>query len=269
MPKNASQQPDPGSSSVPQRGRTWSTTPPGSSPQSRPMTVCGRGAGASSGSAAGTREPSQFATRKGPPDAECLSTVGLGVPPAAKRDRFLAAGRACCAVHRRCCAGREPVRNGPWPLAETVGPKVEILAYDHGDVSPWSEFFSFDSPKHAKIVQLRTEYQLDELTKHAKTDMQRAAVLMKWVSGALKFGTPAPDVFSDRRCRPVGSGQARPGRLVRFWRAVRRKPTGVCSLRALHPPSPVFTEGDLANSSRQRACMRKTSGLTPVARRSV
>ena len=94
-------------------------------------------------------------------------------------------------------AQAEPVRKGPWPLAETVGPKVEILAYDHGDVSPWIEFFAFDSPQHPKIVQLRTEYKLDELTKHAKTDIQRAAVLMKWVAGALKFGTPAPDVFSD------------------------------------------------------------------------
>ena len=94
-------------------------------------------------------------------------------------------------------AQAEPVRQGPWPLAKTVGPKVEILAYDHGDVSPWSEFFTFDSAKHPKIVQLRTEYQLDELTKPAKTDIERAAVLMKWVAGALKFGTPAPDVFSD------------------------------------------------------------------------
>ena len=91
----------------------------------------------------------------------------------------------------------EPVRKGPWPLAETVGPKVKILAYDHGDVSPWIEFFTFDSPKHPKIVQLRTEYRLEERIKHAKTDIQRAAALMKWVAGALKFGTPAPDVFSD------------------------------------------------------------------------
>ena len=57
--------------------------------------------------------------------------------------------------------------------------------------------------------------------------------------------------------------------LQRFWRAVRRKPTGVCSLRALHLLCDVFTEGDLGNPSSQRAGMRKTGGLTPTARRSV
>ena len=55
----------------------------------------------------------------------------------------------------------------------------------------------FDSPRHPKIVQLRTEHELDELTRHVKTDIERAAVLKKRVAGALKFGTPAPDVFSD------------------------------------------------------------------------
>src|SRR5208283_3908392 len=69
-----------------------------------------------------------------------------------------------CAVS---LAQAESVRKGPWPLAKTEGPKVEILAYDNGDVSPWIEFFTFDSPKHPKIVQLRTEYKLDELVKHA------------------------------------------------------------------------------------------------------
>ena len=54
------------------------------------------------------------------------------------------------------------MQKGPWPLAKTEGPKVEILAYDNGDVSPWIEFFTFDSPKHPKIVQFRTEYKLDE-----------------------------------------------------------------------------------------------------------
>ncbi len=52
-------------------------------------------------------------------------------------------------------ARAEPVGKGPWPLAKTEGPKVEILAYDNGDVSPWIEFFTFDSPKHPKIVQFR------------------------------------------------------------------------------------------------------------------
>lgn len=88
-------------------------------------------------------------------------------------------------------------RKGPCPLAATEGPKVEIQAYDHGDVSPWIEFFTFDSPKHPKIVQLRQEYKLDEIVKTAKTDLDRAVLLKNWVAGALKFGTPAPEVFSD------------------------------------------------------------------------
>ena len=77
-------------------------------------------------------------------------------------------------------AQAEPVKKGPWPLAKTQGPKVEILAYDNGDVSPWMEFFTFDSPKHPKIVQFRTEYKLDEVIKDAKTDIQRARC---WRSG--------------------------------------------------------------------------------------
>ncbi|MGA2616359.1 MAG: hypothetical protein ABSF26_02040 [Thermoguttaceae bacterium] len=44
---------------------------------------------------------------------------------------------------------------------------------------------------------MRTEYKLDELAKHAQTDIERATALKKWVAGALKFGTPAPDVVSD------------------------------------------------------------------------
>ena len=59
-----------------------------------------------------------------------------------------------------------------------------------------------------------------------------------------------------------------PQTLQRSWRAVRRKPTGVGSLRALYLPSAVLTEGDLANSTLQRAGMRKIGGLTLAARRS-
>ncbi len=103
--------------------------------------------------------------------------------------RLLGVLAVLCAVS---VAQAAPVGKGPWPLAETVGPKVEILAYDNGDVSPWIEFFTFDSPKHPKIVQLRTEYKLDELTKHAKTDIQRAAALKKWVAGALEIRHPRP-----------------------------------------------------------------------------
>ena len=89
------------------------------------------------------------------------------------------------------------IRNGPSPLADMPGPKVTILAYDHGDVSPWIEFFSFDSSQHPKIVQLRREYNLDGLVRSAKTDLARAELLKHWVAGALKFGTPTPEVFSD------------------------------------------------------------------------
>ena len=59
------------------------------------------------------------------------------------------------------------------------------------------EFFTFDSPKHPKIVQFRNEYKLDDVIKDAKTDLERATVLKKWVGGVLKFGTPASNVFSD------------------------------------------------------------------------
>jgi hypothetical protein len=90
-----------------------------------------------------------------------------------------------------------PVRRGPAPLADTQGPKVRIVAYDHGDVSPWIEFFAFDSPKHPKIVQLRSEYKLNDVVAGAKTDLERAIKLKNWTARALKFGTPAPDVFSD------------------------------------------------------------------------
>ena len=107
----------------------------------------------------------------------------------------------------------EPVRKGPWPLAETVGPKVEILAYDHGDVSPWIEFFAFDSPQHPKIVQLRNEYKLDELTKHAKTDIERAAALMTWVAGAPEIRHPRSRCV--QRLERGGSvGPAKKGQVV-------------------------------------------------------
>ena len=52
-----------------------------------------------------------------------------------------------------------------------------------------------------------------------------------------------------------------PQTLQRFWRAVRRKPTGVCSLRALHLKSADFTEGDIANSSRKCRACGKPAGL--------
>lgn len=97
-----------------------------------------------------------------------------------------------------CSAGEgEAVGKGPNPLAETIGPEVVLLEYDHGDVSPWIEFFAFDSRHHPKMVQLRREYRPDELVKDCETDLERALLLKKWVAGALKFGTPAEDVFDD------------------------------------------------------------------------
>jgi len=110
------------------------------------------------------------------------------------------------------------LRKGPLPLAESDGPKVTIFEYDNGDVSPWAEFFAFDSPAHPKLLQLRQQYKLDGLVKDAKTDLARALILKKWVVGALKFGRPAPEVFSDwsavallervKKGRKVWCGQA-------------------------------------------------------------
>jgi hypothetical protein len=91
----------------------------------------------------------------------------------------------------------EPVRRGPDPLADTIGPQVVVLEYDHGDVSPWIEFFTFDSRHHPKLVQFRREYELDKLVENCRTDLERALAIKQWVSGALKFGTPAEDVFAD------------------------------------------------------------------------
>lgn len=91
----------------------------------------------------------------------------------------------------------EVVRNGPFPLSESAGPAVEILAYDHGEVSPWAEFFTFDSPSHPKLVRLRTEYKLPEIIKDAESDLDRAVALKSWVVRSLKHGPPSPDVYSD------------------------------------------------------------------------
>ena len=91
----------------------------------------------------------------------------------------------------------KPVRAGPYPLAATKGRTVEILAYDNGDASPWAEFFAFDSPGHPKIAQLRTEYGLDKVVQGAKTDLERAVALKRWVGAQWKFATPAPDAFRD------------------------------------------------------------------------
>ena len=77
------------------------------------------------------------------------------------------------------------------------GPRSKSWPTSNGNVSPWIEFFAFDSPSTRRSPICATEYKLDELVKDAKTDIERAAVLKKWVGGVLKFGTPAPDVFND------------------------------------------------------------------------
>lgn len=101
----------------------------------------------------------------------------------------------------RAATGAEPdpkaVRNGPFPLASGQDQRVEILAYDHGNVSPWAEFFTFDSPGHPKLVRLRTEYELDDVVKGAKTDLERALALKRWVVTHWKFATPGPEAFRD------------------------------------------------------------------------
>jgi len=94
-------------------------------------------------------------------------------------------------------AGSEPIRKGPNPLAATIGPEVVVMEYDNGDVSPWIEFFTFDSRFHPKMVQLRQQHRLDKKTEDCRTDLDRALVLKQWVAKALKFGTPAEDVFDD------------------------------------------------------------------------
>jgi hypothetical protein len=86
---------------------------------------------------------------------------------------------------------------GPDPLAATKGPRVTVLAHDHGDVSPWVEFFTFDSRSHPKLVQLRRDHGLDAIVAGARTDLERALRLKEWVARALVFGTPDDDVFSD------------------------------------------------------------------------
>ena len=83
-----------------------------------------------------------------------------------------------------------PPRIGPQPLADTLGPPVEIMAYDHGDVSKWAEFFLFDRPSHPKIQQLRREYKLDEVVRDSNTDVDRAVAIKAWTFGSLVYGIP-------------------------------------------------------------------------------
>jgi hypothetical protein len=88
-------------------------------------------------------------------------------------------------------------RKGPQPLIDTLGPKVQITSYDHGEISTWAEFFIFDRPSHAKIQQLRSEYKLDDVVRDAKTDLDRAVALKAWTFGSLVYGRPAAKVFKD------------------------------------------------------------------------
>jgi hypothetical protein len=98
-------------------------------------------------------------------------------------------------------AGGEPGASarwdGPFPLVAAEGRKVEVLAYDNGDAAPWAEFFAFDSPGHPKLVQLRAEYKLDEVIAGAKSDLERAVALKRWLGAHWKFRTPEPETFRD------------------------------------------------------------------------
>jgi len=93
--------------------------------------------------------------------------------------------------------GPKAVGKGPFPWGAGQAGMVEILAYDNGDASPWAEFFAFDSPSHPKLVQLRTEQKLDAAVKDAKTDLDRAVALKRWVGARWKFATPEPETFRD------------------------------------------------------------------------
>ena len=97
------------------------------------------------------------------------------------------------------CRGADvDVKRGPFPLVGSVdGPPINILAYDNVEVSPWAGVFAFDSPAHPKLVQLRQDYKLDAIVKSATTDLARALALKDWVVGAVKFGTPTPEVYRD------------------------------------------------------------------------
>jgi hypothetical protein len=111
-----------------------------------------------------------------------------------------------------------PTPRGPDPLAATAGPRIVMLAYDHADVSPWVEYFTFDSRLHPKLMALRRDYDLDRVVAGAANDLERAVKLKAWVAGALTFGTPQDEVFGDwsglalleraRRGQVVWCGQA-------------------------------------------------------------
>ncbi|MGA2254175.1 MAG: transglutaminase-like domain-containing protein [Thermoguttaceae bacterium] len=93
--------------------------------------------------------------------------------------------------------GASTRRDGPFPLTAAENGKVQVLAYDNGDASPWAEFFAFDSPGHAKLVRLRADYKLDEVIAGAKSDLERAVALKRWVGTHWKFSTPEPETFRD------------------------------------------------------------------------
>ena len=92
---------------------------------------------------------------------------------------------------------QEAVRKGPSPLTNAHDPAPAVVAYDNGDVSPWAECFVFDSPMHPKLLALREKHRLDDVVADAKTDLERAVALKKWVNSKMVFGHPEPDMFSD------------------------------------------------------------------------
>ncbi len=94
-------------------------------------------------------------------------------------------------------SGVSTLQKGPFPLASAEGQNIKVLAYDNGEASPWAEFFAFDSPGHAKLVQFRAEYKLDEVIAKARSDLERAVALKRWVGAHWKFRTPEPETFRD------------------------------------------------------------------------
>jgi hypothetical protein len=90
-----------------------------------------------------------------------------------------------------------PRRSGPSPLPLAEGRRIEVLEYDNGDASPWAEYFTFDSPGHAKLVQLRSNYKLDGVVAGAKNDLERAVAIKSWVGAHWKFSVPEAETFRD------------------------------------------------------------------------
>jgi hypothetical protein len=115
------------------------------------------------------------------------------VPPTLRVAIVVALASVACGAERAA----KVADRGPFPLVVAPGVKVDILAYQNGDASPWAEYFAFDSPGHPKLLQLRNQYKLDEVIKGAATDLERALRLKRWLGARWKFTTPEPETFRD------------------------------------------------------------------------